>query len=660
MIWLNIHGINKYRLSDGPIQSVLAFEARAKLNAAGDWKATIAAADERAALITPGRYLLAYSGSTDGIEFLGGGTIETVDRKMLDSGMVVLEVSGADLLAELAFDTVGIGEYSSGRAALLAAMPIDWAVIETDTIPDWSTRLAHESVLAAWARAAGQVGFRFRHNPASNNLRSIEFLTTTPASGVRAHLVPATDSLDSVVCAVKSMSEVASSWQIVNQLHVYGAGNYATRGTLKLATVWPDGAALASGYTDGYGNTYTVDEDTSIVDCTSSQAIYGVRAAAVQYGDIAPLSNGTADMRAAANALLRAAVLRMADLAAPQQAYAVEVEALRSPVLPGDSIYVDVQRYVDGRSVLSVRRDLVVVEKFVSWQAGQPLRRKLTVSTTTSMPVTDSEKVAQILQGTINAAALPQASTSVDTICATDSLDDDAQAPFRFWLGEETTIVYQVLMRFRIDPLRSTAKAIGGTLTGSVTLDAHTHSVTIDDHTHSVPDHDHDFTISGGLDPTYPIGFGAAGTSGGLVHNASGSDFAYPTDSDTGSTTSGSGGSSTPTSAAGGDGTFDVDLTEALTLDYGIYEETSGNTYGVAAVEWTVNAVAVTETPTDIGSGWYRLDLTSYVVDASGERPATDANAVIAAIKAASKSGKTCQITVQIERRTSIQPIAYG
>jgi hypothetical protein len=88
--------------------------------------------------------------------------------------------------------------------------------------------------------------------------------------------------------------------------------------------------------------------------------------------------------------------------------------------------------------------------------------------------------------------------------------------------------------------------------THTVTTSNHDHNVTLPEHAHGVPDHQHRFRIIGGNSPTYPIGFSAAGTAGGLVGNASGSDYDMPTNANTGSTTTGGGGANTVTSASGG------------------------------------------------------------------------------------------------------------
>lgn len=679
MIWIDVYppgGGSK--LGPGPVTAVTGLESRSKLSAAGDWRITTVA-DARSALLQPGRVALIWgaTGANGATEFLGGGPVEAVQQRIGENGVALLEVNGGDLLTELAFATAGYAETSDAKATLAAALPSGWTLIETDTLPAWSARYSHDSLLAAYVRAAGEVGFRFRLAPVNTgDVRRIEFLTETPASSVRAAQVNAAEIGSTAVCALRSLTQTQRSVEIVNRMYIYGAGNWATRGTLRLANAWPDGSALSGAYTDEYGNTWTVDVDESRIDCTSSQAAFGVRSGAVQFGSIAPLTNSTADMRSAANFLLRAALAQMAPLTAQQEAYALEVEALTAGLLPGDAILVDARHYVDGSAVLQVDRDLVVLEVVRSWQPGGLLRRRLTVATTAAMPASDGAAVAKLLQGTINAAALPQQAANVDTICASDALDDDASAAFRFWLGEETGQVFQVLLRFRVDPLRSTAKAIGGTASGSVDIPDHTHDVTVAAHTHSVtvPSHDHDIP-----DHEHRIGLsqGSGGrnvgiyTGGGLYYEGTDEGvLSVYTTSDSGSTTSDSGGGSTPTSSSGGGATvtsaaggaevgLEVDISNALELEYGIFEESGANTYAASDIAWTCNGDAVTETPAALVDGWYSLDLTEYVVDTDGVRPAAAANVVTAAIKVASHANKTCQVTVQIERRTSIQPIAY-
>ena len=657
MIWLDVYAGSTLQEA-GPVVQLVTFEARSKLSAAGDWAATAPAGDLRAAsLLLAGRTALAYRMTPDGVEFIGGGQITDVRTRIDANGALTLDVTGVDLLAEMAQVTAGYVESSDGEATLRAAMPAGWTIVESDTLPVWTARYAHESVLAAWVRATERAGFRFRLAPSGSTIRRMQLLNSTPDSGVRAYLVADPVAVEEVdtICLLRNIEEAASVTDIVNRMYVYGAGNWETRLTLALATQWPNGAAPGGGYTDGAGNTFTVNLAESRLDCTSSQTAYGVRAAAIQFADIAPLTNSTADMNSAANALLRAACLDMAARATAQYAYRLEVAGPRSPVLPGDSIYVDAQKWVDGARPINIQRTLTVLDTTLRYRDGQ-IEHGLTVATTERMPASDAGAVASAIQGAITMAALPQASTTVDTICASDALDDEALATFRFWLGNEAGRIYQILMRYRVDPLRSTAKSLGGSVEGDITLAGHTHDVTIPAHDHDIPDHQHRIGVSQGSGGRN-VGLY---TGGGLYYE--GTDVGVVslyTTSDSGATTSDSGGGSTPTSASGGGGTFDVDLTSALTLDYGIYEESGANTYGYSDLDWTCNGDAVTETPTSLGSGWYSLDLTDYVVAADGVRPATAANAVTVAIKTASEAGKTCQVTVQIERRFSVQPIAY-
>ena len=657
MIWLDVYAGGTLQ-DAGPVVQLLSFEARSRLSAAGDWAAAAPGGDLRAAsLLLAGRTALAYRMTPDGVEFIGGGQITDVRTRIDANGALMLDVTGVDLLAEMAQVTAGYVESSDGEATLRAAMPAGWTIVESDTLPLWTARYAHDSVLAAWVRATERAGFRFRLAPSGSTIRRMQLLNSTPDSGVRAYLVADPVAVEAVdtICLLRNIEEAASVTDILNRMYVYGAGNWETRLTLALATQWPNGAAPGGGYTDGAGNTFTVNLAESRLDCTSSQTAYGVRAAAIQFADIAPLTNSTADMNSAANALLRAACLDMAARATAQYAYRLEVAGPRSPVLPGDSIYVDAQKWVDGARPINIQRTLTVLDTTLRYRDGQ-IEHSLTVATTERMPASDAGAVASAIQGAITIAALPQASTTVDTICASDALDDDALATFRFWLGDEAGRIYQILMRYRVDPLRSTAKAVGGTVEGDITLAGHTHDVTIPAHDHDIPDHQHRIGVSQGSGGRN-VGLY---TGGGLYYE--GTDVGVVslyTTSDSGATTSDSGGGSTPTSASGGGGTFDVDLTSALTLDYGIYEESGANTYGYSDLDWTCNGDAVTETPTSLGSGWYSLDLTDYVVAADGVRPAAAANVVTAAIKTASEAGKTCQVTVQIERRFSVQPIAY-
>jgi hypothetical protein len=177
MIWLDIYN-GATKLGDGPVVHLLSFESVRKLSAAGSWSAVALATDPRAAdLLQEGRTALAYRATVaQGVEFIGGGPIEDVRVKIGDDGRMTLAVSGADLLAELAQVTAGYVESSNGETTLRGAMPAGWTIVETDTLPSWTARYAHDSVLAGWVRAASRVGFRVRLAPSGATIRRLELL----------------------------------------------------------------------------------------------------------------------------------------------------------------------------------------------------------------------------------------------------------------------------------------------------------------------------------------------------------------------------------------------------------------------------------------------------------------------------------------------------
>ena len=507
-LWLDMYDTSGDRIGPGPLASLVAFKRTQRLSAGGSWSATISALDNRAmTLIQPKRIALAYTWEDGGgTRFLGGGPIEDMRVRVTD-GVPMLEVSGGDLLWEMAAAVIPYAETADGEATLRTAMPAGWTIVETATLPVWAGRSAYESVLAGWVRAAEQVGFSFRLAPSGATIRRLELFSAITVSGIRATMHASAPAIErnTALCLIISLSEQRTSWEIANRAYVFGAGDWQAQLTMAYATLWPDGSATSGGYTDPDGNTWTITltKTNSYINCTSSQATYGTLPVRVDVKDISPLSNSTADLQAAANALLAAALQAMRNRVAPQYAYEVEVGALRSELLPGQSIWVEAKQMVDGERPVDIDRALTILAIDTAWNQDGVRKDKLTVATGKRLPNTDTSVVIGAIQAGAIAATYPQLSTSVDTLVYSEPIDDDAGADMRFWLGDETAAVNQVLLRFRVDPLRSTAKAIGGSASGTVDLPDHTHgvttsnhahSVTIGSHTHGIPDHQHELT----------------------------------------------------------------------------------------------------------------------------------------------------------------------
>lgn len=642
-IWLDVETAPGVRAGPGPVVTVTAFASTARLDRAGQWSATVPALDVRAvALLQPKRTALAYA-MIDGVQtLLGGGPIDGVTVS-LSGDAPSLTVTGADLLGELAALSVGRGESYHGWNLLLASKPASWLLLQTETLPVWYMRYSHESILGALVEAAARVGFHFRlgmPGAPGGAIRVVEAFITPAASGVLA-----TANGDALAmernpnaCAISSIEERRGASDLANRLYVYGSGNGDARLTLAAATAWPNGGSLAGTYTDADGNVWSISRAQSLLTCTSSVAAYGAHDAPLAFANVAPLTNTAADMQAAANLLLLAALQQGRRLAQPQYAYSLRVAGLRKQVRPGQTIRVQARRFIDGARPINIDRDLVVMEVQTAVDAAGIRTDGLTVSTLAAWPQTDAGVMAGAIREVQAAAALPQMGPSVDTISYREPIDDDHPATLPFWAGPEVTTVAQVLLRFRADPLRSTTKTVAGTVSGTVDLP---------DHEHDVPDHQHKFLISAGT-PTYALGFGAAGTSGGLVSPAVSSDFEYPTAADSGRVT---------TEDGGGQVDVALDLTSAFSLQYGIYEDT--NAYAATELDWLINGVAVGAAATSLGSGWYSLDLTALVSDAATFRPARADNTITVAVKAASKNGRRVQVTAQVSLRTVIQAKGY-
>lgn len=102
------------------------------------------------------------------------------------------------------------------------------------------------------------------------------------------------------------------------------------------------------------------------------------------------------------------------------------------------------------------------------------------------------------------------------------------------------------------------------------------------------------------------------------------------------------------------------DLSESIAAIYGIFRETSGNTYGIADLEYRINSLAWQNlsTATSLPGDWYELDLTSQLVSTSIIGRPNQANNVLEI--RAKTSGKTVTVDAQLTVRNIIQAIAYA
>lgn len=665
-IWLDVQQAG-VTTGPGPVVEITAFSSRTRLNQAGDWRATVPALDERAVtLLQPLRTVLAYA-MVDGVKtFLGGGTIEALQVRIRTEAPM-LEISGRDLIEELNRSTVGdvVVQHPSAfdlADYVIANVPAAWATgpILGD-VPDFVARFVYDTFLGSLTGLAEKLPFWFRMAGA----RQIAFfggaLPTTATVRCLGNVDALAAERNADICLITEIAEERQAAEVTTRVIAFGAGNGDARLSLALATLWPDGTAITTP-TVIDGDTYSYNPLTNTITNATAEGVYGRIERALAWKDVAPVSNSDADLRAAANMLAVAVCEHLRRHRDPAYMYSLQVVGLRASVLPGDLVRVAIRRVHDGKTPISIDRDLRVLEVATTVDAAGVRVTGLTVATVDTWPATDTEMLVREIRQSQVMEALPQAGPSVDTISYREPIDDDVSAELRFWLGNETTTVNQVLVRFRVDPFRSTTKTVGGTVSGTVDIPDHSHSVTIPAHDHDIPDHQHRLEIigngTGAL--TYQIGFGAGGTSGGVRHNIDNNDWDWVTNADSGSTTSEEGGGSTETATDGGAQTgLDLDISAALSLEYGIYEDSSANTYAASDLAWLVNGATASGAPVATDGGWYELDVTADVVAIDGIRPGRPDNVITVLVAPASAVGKRAMVTAQIERRTVIQAIQY-
>jgi hypothetical protein len=726
MFYVDIEDASGNKLGTGPITSAASWRVARPMDGAGQWSFTAPMADVKTSQATPRRYahIYAYVGSS--YQWVGGGPIDAISTSIGADGTVEAEVSGADMLRELAWRSVGSLTISDGAggptthaaalAAVMALAPLGWTWTP-DPAPGWDLlygQFGGETVLAALASVAE----RSRSHYYLSSRRSLTFATSFVSSGVRC--VAASQALGTGQAAITSLDAERSSYDLVSRIIPVGSGQSKVALTLRAT-----GRAAPAGYTLSAASNYLRNDGV--------ESSYGRCERVVAFKDIAPLSSTTADVISAANMLFDAAKYWLDQHSAPVNTYRLTIAECPVLVRPLQTVRVV---WRDPAQGTSIDADLYVLA--VEWQgdASGVRTAALTVADTPLWPESDvSAVVESITQGTIY-QALPQLNANAYVIAYTKNVDDVEQANFRFRFDEDTVQLVRVVFDFQLLPLESTVKSTGASSISSdasgdhshtvtiaahthsvtinshqhdVTINSHTHTVTIGDHTHSVsvpshthgvPNHQHRIGISQGSGGRNVGLF----TGGGMYYE--GTDVGVVsiyTTSDSGSTTSNSGGSSTPTSGNGGataptssaggsqtatstaggsqtataasgggstptsasGGSHTHTITAAITTTYGIFRDSGANTFGLTDLEYSLDgstwygfAVGVNGFA-NLSDGWYRVDLTALLQDATTLRPLANNNNLQIRRKSTG-SIKKATIDAQLGVRNIIQALALN
>jgi hypothetical protein len=550
-------------------------------------------------------------------------------------------------------------------AATLIEQALGWTYDTASvTFPPLAARFVNESVLNGLVSSCEKMGLMFRLDP--GGAKRVVFRSSPEVSGILATNLgdPLLREDVSHICTITNIQRQTDSWSIYNRVKVFGAGDGEARLTMAAATLWPNGFPITTDYivTDlsGVLHNFVLDKATNTIRDTASIAAYGERQASIAIKDIAPVTSNDADMIAAANALVMSAVNKLLALSVPQEQYQLAVTGLQQELLPGQKLHVEARRWADGQPLIEIDKDLLVLETETQIDTNSVRIVGLTVSTSKEFAKTDADILSERIQELRAFEAHPQTGPIENTLTYRDEVDFDHPATFPFWMSRGAVVVNSVILRFQVEALRSSVKAQGGTVTGTVTIPGHSHPVTL-------PSHDHDLAVLGDNDPSgnHPLArlvLFEPFEGNFYFQAAAGGSFATSTEG---------GGDGTVGSGGGGNATVDLDLSSAISTKYGVYEDAASATYGVDALAWTANSAPVVESPTAILGGWYELDITDYLTNAAvANRPIQYNNSVGVRVLAkeylpgqdeipeAQREEKRVRVTAQIELRTTIQSIA--
>lgn len=677
--WIDVENSAGTVQGDGPITSAAYWRSVRPLDRAGKFAFEMPATDSRTSLVTARRVARCYAVIDGAVTEVGAGIIDVISPRINADGRPMLVVSGPDLLGELrrptmddhdggifpAFDEVDDAPYDIIHTYVNDKLSSAWDLADEAgssissgaavTNEDIYATFRHDSALNALIAIAQAAKEHFRIGSG----RTVEWVNTWNASGFRAvygAVSPVAVEGRSEIAQIVQIEKIEDSQDIVNRVFLYGTGEADTRLNLLAADTWPDGTAFSgtSPYSRTIGGVlYYVATDTSTgaLDTTfnmlqdnASVTTYGPCEMALAFKNIAPLSNTAADVTAAANQLLRAGFNWLSQRSNPQEFYRLRLAGVQGVLKPGTTIPVYARRYVDGTEVINLDETLNILEATVEVGVDGLRTTELVVSTAERYPTDDSTVVAERMAEAVVSQAHQQTGPNSWNEHSVAVMDDANYAAHYTWLGEDIAQVQQILLRFRVEPLRSTVRSVAGSSTGSGAAST---------------------SNSGSSAPGGNTG--SASGSGTTGPNLSGGDlhshnFSLP-------------GHTHPSTTDTHQHTIDHThtFTPGVTATYGLFVESSGNTYGhsggAATVAQIQNDIDILVGGSDRSasisietsdSNWFQLDVTEWLVDATTKRPAAASNSIVFQKAAGAAGSKSARITFLLQVRCTIQSIKYS
>ena len=607
--WVDIEDASGNKIGAGPLRPQ-RFDEGKPLSKAAEFSFPVSPADPNLGAIEEKLFAICRYLDTDGVEqIFGGGIIDRIDKSYTFSKTNFI-ISGPNLTGELVYRSVldlQIGDETGGDDdapdQIMAFAPSGWSITGGITDQDVYVRFDGQSVLNSLVSVSEAIGEHFRLGSG----REIEWIgpyTGFSASGVRAiGGVPiGNDAIDSPeITIIKRLKELTDSHELVTRVYPRGAGT--GNAILRLLAV-----------TDAAPAGFTLNASAGYIEKDSSVSTYGNIEREVDFKNISPLSNSSADKNQAANQLMRAAVELLNRWAEPQKFY--EIQLAKSEVIlePGTTIRVIFKQTINDVDIMDIDDTFNIIDVSNRLSTNGIYTQSIMISTTDTQPMNDNELVVSQLLSARAVSTHAQMNANARWLRTQGAMDDSNDLTVPFWLGAEVVSINSCILRFQINPLRSTttAAASGGGATSGSGGDATSGSggASTPTSTNTNPVHTHNLDFVAGV-PGHTMGFLSGSTFGtnpsqpgpGVVrtsNNASAShnhDVSVPNHTHSTSVHN----HSTPN--------------HSHSLTYGIFEESGGNTLGIGDITITINGGSLTNSPASIGGGWFEVDITVDIVD---------------------------------------------